>query len=64
MAQFELWINDVHRPLDARTPEQAVKRGEEFARRYRTPNVHEVYVMEVEEGQPPQRLATIRPWEG
>jgi hypothetical protein len=59
---YELWINSVHRPLDVRTPTQAIERGKQFARRYRTPNVHEVFIMQCEDGKEPQQLAIIHPW--
>lgn len=60
--QFELWYGTVHRPLDAHTPAQAVTRGRAFATRYRFPNIHEVRIMHLLPGQPPQVLATVRPW--
>jgi hypothetical protein len=62
MSQFELWIGQVHRPLDAKTPAQALARGRQFARRYRTPNVRTVAVMQLDAGQAPQCLATWDPW--
>ena len=59
---FELWIGQVHRPLDAQTPAQAIARGTAFARRYRTPNIRQVAVMQLAAGQAPQCLATLDPW--
>jgi hypothetical protein len=52
----------VHRPLDATTSAQAVARGTAFARRYRTPNVRQVRIMQVTDGQAPLQLACLDPW--
>jgi hypothetical protein len=62
MPHYELWYGAVHRPLDARTPAQAIQRGTQYARRYRFPNIQTVQIVAVAPGQPPRVLATVHPW--
>lgn len=56
MPHDALWYNDIHRPLDARTPTQAMQRARQIFRGYRHPylNVWEAQVME--------RQAEARGW--
>ena len=60
--RYELKMGEVHRPLDAETRSQAEKRGQSFARRFRTPNVREVSIIEIEDNGEFHVLMTFDPW--